>query len=247
MRYFISLSMLFMIAGCQAALPLSSNAIVSAMADHVAGPPLPPGELVDAADTADVLRHSGAKRFLVVDGDGKGDRLVRRLTSKGSGDDRVAFVRELGNGQVQQEVSEAESGLHRLAAVEDSEHAALTRFEPALQLSWGAQGKAVTTEAKATVVKADDHSQQIDAGESNMTVTHDADQRIVTPAGTFDCQRIRTDYEGRFGMARVKSTRYQYFALEVGLVAEHYEEKGVALIVPWKKSHTIVRLPDETE
>lgn len=54
----------------------------------------------------------------------------------------------------------------------------------------------------------------------------EAQEKLTTPAGTFDCYKISFDIESKMGFA-VKAKGVQWYAQEVGLVkAENYDTKG---------------------
>lgn len=126
-----------------------------------------------------------------------------------------------------------EDGAILAGAVEDLEHEALTRYDPPLpMLPAGIEpGEPMTSRADLTVLDRSNPDRQKDRGSCERTITYEADQSVITPAGRFDCLRIRSEYEADLTLATVTQTSVAWYAPRVGMVAERYREQVKAFII----------------
>jgi hypothetical protein len=226
------------LAGCQAGQPTEPGGAVEAMRGHVVGAVRQPTELdVNAAYAT--LNEWQAKFVVVGERAGPASLVatVRRVD-----DEQAPWRRDMANGQVQH-LRQAGPGVIEMVAVEDDKHDVISLFAPPLVVMDAGltPGEPRRIESEVRVVKRGNRSQQVDQGRCVWSIVYDGDQRVRTPAGTFDCKRIRTEYRGRFTAAQVTSVTHAYPHETLGLIAESYRENGAAFFVPWSKSRTILR------
>ncbi len=139
-------------------------------------------------------------------------------------------------------------GTIRLLAVDDLDRQVRSRFDGGLVVYVpGMGGEPIETQADVTVTGLDDPNDPVDRGRATMRVSCHARRTVHAPAGRYDAYHIVTDFHARFGMAQVTSHTDTYRAPGRGVVLERYTEKGVALIVPWNKSYTIVLTRHDSE
>ncbi len=123
-----------------------------------------------------------------------------------------------------------------LVLVRSVEHAddAITVFDPPM-LAMPAQlppGETRTQELRM-VVHPRGRPERIKAqGPARRTVVYEVDQRVRTPAGEFDCRRVRSLLVAELGTARVRVETRQWFAAGAGLVAEESTERVTTLGIP---------------
>ncbi len=234
----LSFAALVVLAGCQV-VSTAGNPVakVEAMSDHVAGPPREPTPVADPP-IADL--EAGETKYEIAAGKDAGKTIVRTVRRVDE-DEASPWRRDMGHGRVQY-LRRTDEGVVELTAIEEAERKAITRFDEALVVMTPKlkPDEPLKMTTKATVFSRDDPGVQIDRGDCAWTLTYDADQRIVTPAGTFDCRRIRAEYRGQFSLAKVTSVTWLYYTPTGELAAEHYEERGTAIFLPWTKTHTIL-------
>jgi len=108
-------------------------------------------------------------------------------------------------------------------------------------------GKLVASESRIEIFRQDKPTKRIDHGTCRMTVVYDADQTLAVPAGRFDCRRINMACSARFGMGAMQTETTLYCTPKVGVVAEHYAERGRIFILPHGVKRTIIlsQAPDD--
>ena len=166
-------------------------------------------------------------------GDGEDGDASRSLRLERVADDpKYPYRLHTANGRIEH-IGLGKEGSLIVGAVEDLEHEALTRYDPALPLIPAdlKQDEPMTSKAKLTVLDRNNPDQERDSGSCEQTITYEADQRVITPAGQFDCLRLRTEYKAELTLATVNQTSRDWYAPRVGLVAKEHEERVRAFIL----------------
>ncbi len=122
-------------------------------------------------------------------------------------------------------LSVAEDGSVKFEAMDIIEKGVIARFSPALTAAPAVlePGKVYTSAAEMTIVDRQDTSHVKATGSAVMTVVYDADQPLATPAGKFDCHRVRLTCEADFGWGSMTIVSTFFYAEGAGLVAEEYD------------------------
>jgi len=228
-------------AGCQMKPPEGVQAVAS-MAPYVAGAPMPPTAIPPEAQF--VLLEPGVDEFRIVSGKGEGGRREQTVTR--ADDSSSPWRLDNGAGQVQH-LGRTADGSVVITAIEDQQHNVITRFQTSLPLMPAdpAPGEPISVTTPIEVYRRDQLDKPMATGESTLTLTHEADQRLRWGGRDRLARRFRIDYQGSFGVASVQSMSVLFYVDGLGLVAEHYREQGNAFLVPWSKQYTMVRIPRE--
>lgn len=129
-----------------------------------------------------------------------------------------------------------------MGAVEELEHQALTIYDPPLPVIPAAlkPGQSMTVNCKMTVLNRQDNTRQIDKGTCAKTITYDADQSILRPAGPVECRRLTSTYTAKLGLASVEIQAQEWYAENQGLIAEKSDQKIHALIFTFGGAKTLI-------
>ncbi len=91
-------------------------------------------------------------------------------------------------------------------------------------------GGAHTSGDVRMVVRPLNRPDQIKAqGTVRHSTTYEADETLRTPAGTFETYRLVSRFEADLGASTVENVTYQWFAPDIGMVAERRHEQTRAL------------------
>lgn len=173
------------------------------------------------------------------EGDAEATRPVR--LKRVDDDPEFPFRLHTANGRIEH-IGLDKDGSLLIGAVEDLEHDALTRYDPALPRLPAdlKQDEPMRFKAKLTVLDRNDTDRERDRGSCEQAITYEADQRVITPAGRFNCLRIRTEYKAELTLATVNQNTRDWYAPRVGLVAREHEERVRAFILNMDKEWRIL-------
>jgi hypothetical protein len=85
-------------------------------------------------------------------------------------------------------------------------------------------GETVSTEQKMTLPTIQNPKKIRERGTGRMELTYVGDQMMVTPFGTLECAKTREVYTSKLKNATAVRTMDRWYAAEIGLVAERWEE-----------------------
>jgi hypothetical protein len=232
---------LLIAAGCQMKPP-EGVLTIDPMGPYVAGAPMPPSPIPSEARLA--ILEPGIDRFRIVAGKGEGETRAQTLTRVE--DASAPWRLDNGAGQVQH-LKRTGDGSLVMTAIEDQQHNVITRFETPLPVMPAVPppGEPISVTTPIEVYRRDQLDEPMATGESTLTLTYEADQRLRWAGRDLFARRFRVDYEGSFGVATVQSMSVLFYVDKLGLLAEHYREQGNAFLVPWSKQYTMVRIPPE--
>lgn len=87
-----------------------------------------------------------------------------------------------------------------------------------------AAGQMVSEEQKMTLPTIKDPKKIRERGTGRMELTYVGNQMVTTPVGTFECAKTREVYTSKLKNATAVRTMDRWYAAEIGLVAERWEE-----------------------
>lgn len=223
-------------AGCNA--PLAEDPGPTALGEHLVGPARQPAPIADGAALSPLREGTWTYRFIDAEKAGQ----TARLRLEKVDDPEAPWRRHAPDYQQVRHLSADGEGGLRLHVVVDIGRDAITRFEPALPvlLTDLKPNEPVTNTAQTTVTRHTNPDRQLATGESSMTLTLDGEQKVKTPAGTFDTKRIKIEYTADLSFAKVNSVTWAYYAKGIGIVAEHHDEQTVVVMFPKHRERTIV-------
>lgn len=199
----------------------------------------------DALLAADLLApRTGMWRYLVVAGDNPGNVVQFKRTAtkehgaswaNHEGDDRTEFWATDGRGNLQ------------LTAVYEAQDQAVSLFEPPFTVPAELRpGEPHQEKSSMRVVDARTLSTQKASGTATRTIEYVGNERIRTPLGTHDAQRIVLHFLAEMGVATAETTSTYYIVPGLGLVAEETTER-VRILGMFGRSmdRTIVLVADD--
>lgn len=221
------------LAGCQAKLPEST--LVESIESYADSPLRAPRLLTDGK--LDVPLETRTMRFRYVDKAHAGKTMLVRYEAE-QGIRSTRYREGIDTAQLVRD----DDGRMLMKTIDKDKHDVRTVFKPPIPvlIPDASVGETLEFEGTAHVYKRDHLDKVWSEGPYHLTVIDEGRQTLNLPAGQFQCRRYRVDYRGRFSVASVTSRTIAWYASGVGLVAEHYEESGVFLFVPWKENYTVV-------
>lgn len=104
---------------------------------------------------------------------------------------------------------------------EDNDNEALSRFTPGqpLMVVGLKPGESRKVAVKVQVADISNPKKITHKGALNITYTYIGAYKVTVPAGSFEAQLIRWDYEGSVGPADIEQTDYRLIAPHAGMVA----------------------------
>ncbi len=136
-------------------------------------------------------------------------------------------------GQRVERVRRAADGSVMLESLVNLDKNIIAKFTPALCVMTATldPGSVHETKAEMFVVSREHPKHKKADGTGVMTVVYDADQTLTTPAGKFECHRIRVTCDADFGLGSTHSVSTYYYADKIGLVAECYDSQSTLLMI----------------
>lgn len=218
--------------------PVADVESLDTLAEFIVGPARMPGPLTDVSDL--LAMRPELRRYRVVAGnDGRESMTV--LISAIDSSDNPSWSTEDSAGRIAI-LTPLDDGSWITARAEDLSHSATTQYDPPIAVLPAAldPNQPTTIRAAVRVVSRDDPAMQMDRGTCEQTIRYEAVQRLRTPAGTFDCHRLRVDYTADLNLAKVHQQSWRFLSPDVGLVAEVSNEQVTALLLGWTTQRTMV-------
>ncbi|QNN21076.1 hypothetical protein HED60_01920 [Planctomycetales bacterium ZRK34] len=184
---------------------------------------------------------SDSIKLMVTAGDGVGE-VVNIDVTKVNDDADFPYRRALPGDRIEH-VGYAADGSIIVGAVEDLSHNVITYFDPPMPLLPVnlKPDEPQSFKSKMKIVSRKNPQMVTDTGEASKTITHDADQTVVTPVGKFKAYRVHATYTAVLKTARVQTAEDAWYNPKLGLVAERDSETVTALILQWTNKKTIIR------
>lgn len=221
-------------ATSQTAVPPPAKPDPAALREYTAGTPRQPQKAVVVEHVWIGRDHSAM--YEVEDTDGAlGDG---RMTLQGDSDS-WNYARL---GQRIEKLEAGEDGSLMLRELDNIEKGVIIRFNPPVMVVPARlePGKPVTTTARMTILERADPTNVRSSGKMKVTVVYDATQTLNTPAGRFDCHRVRLNWDADFGFGSTHSAITCYYNEKVGLVAEDYQSRTTILLFKDSRQITAV-------
>ncbi|MBI1369276.1 MAG: hypothetical protein GC162_11570 [Planctomycetes bacterium] len=179
------------------------------------------------------------RSYLIVEGDATGSHVVLSMTEDPTD---AAFPWRVTDGERVEHLGRADDGSIVLGAVEDKPHNALTIYDPPMPLLPAGlePGKSMQFTSKMTIVGLDHPDQQRDRGTATRTITHIADQTVITPSGSVRTRKIKSEEDAKLGLASVHVEDVHWYAPKRGLMAEDHTENVTALFLHWTTHRLII-------
>lgn len=211
---------------------------LTALATHTVGPAKAPQTVVDAADLM-ALRPEW-RTYRIIGGNEVRDA-ISVIIEPIEGEDRPTWRVEQGDGRIQT-MRLREDGALVVPRVTDLKNNAVTHYAAPLVFLPGTlePNVPVRSGGPVRVVSRDDPDGQLSRGSCTQMLYYEGRQRLQTPAGSFDCHRLRIEYDAELNTATVKRRAWAFFAPGVGLVAEVSDEQVRALLLGWVTQRTMV-------
>jgi hypothetical protein len=180
-------------------------------------------------------------KLMITAGDDVGE-VVSIDVTKAPGDDDFPYRRALPDQRIEH-LGYAADGSIVVGAVEDLSHNVITTFDPPMPLVPVnlRPNEPQTFKSKMKIVSRKNPEQVTDTGEASKTITHDADQVVITPVGRFKAFRVHATYTAVLKTARVQTTEDSWYNPTLGLVADRDSETVTALILQWTHKKTMIR------
>lgn len=227
---------LALLTACQA--PKIDEPVPEVLAPYTAGPPRQPSPI--ASDAVLSPLEPWVWRYERVDDKHAGETLTYWIEKVE--DPHAPYRRHVEPTKQVRHLAASKPGWVELAGVTDYDREVVTVFEDPLPVMRNdlKPGEPKRSTSKAVVHKLGDPDSVVQRGEATMTIVHEADQKIKTPAGQFQTRRIRLTFVSDFTMASVRSVSVIYYVEGLGIVAEKSTEKGRATIFPWTKEKAFI-------
>ena len=206
---------------------------------YLQGAPRQPREAVGAAQLW--IGREQAAKYTVADSNASKSGTARgEMTLKG-GDRRGQWQYER-LGQRIEFLTVAADGSVVLDRLENIERGVIVKLNPPVAVLPARlePNRPVRHDVRMTVYDRGNPSQVKSSGKAVITVRYDADQTLSTPAGRFDCHRIRLTWDADFGFGTTASTTTCYYAEGVGLIAEDYDAQTTILLFTEERHITAV-------
>lgn len=234
--------LLMPLPGCS--VPLAQEPGPEVMQAWAAAPATAPVALKPGADLSPLRPGTWTYKYEGNEFDGD----VSTLRTEQSEEDPNVWLRHADEYKQTRYLRSDGKGGVVMSKVVDRDRNAVTIFEPAIPVLKVDMppNTPVTYESHANVAFLSNPKMQMDSGTCRMTIEHDGDQKLTTPAGTFQVKRFKLKFETDFKFADVNSIAWIYYADNIGIIAEYYAEEGRAFVVPWSKKRTII-LTDYTK
>lgn len=175
-------------------------------------------------------REAGqTSRFAVESGEHEDAVIVRIIKASESDADFMVREQVKEDGQVISErfVQVGADGSLVMPRMHNTKRGRITRFEPALTLAPASlvQGEPYEQKVKVEVADLDNPDDIQERGTGTSTITYLGMERIRTPAGEFEAHLVRSKLTTEFTAAKAERVTDRWYAADVGLVGESYEEK----------------------
>lgn len=179
-----------------------------------------------SSEQMEMLQASSA-RFRVEQGEGEGEVVVREIVA---GDDDATTLREFIEDHElisEQFVRQDTDGSLLMHTMHNTRRGRITTFEPPLVLMPAhlPTDEVYEQSVRVFVADLDDPEQINERGTGESVIRYRGIQRIQTPAGAFDAHLVRSELTTDFGPAKAQRITDRWYAPDLGLVAESYEER----------------------
>lgn len=224
---------LLMLASCKAP-PVVMDLEAYNLEDPTQPTPMP-------APTALYPLKAQSIKLMITAGDDAGE-VVSIDVTRDKDDEDFPYRRALPDQRIEH-LGYAADGSIVVGAVEDLPHNVITTFDPPMPLLPVnlKPNEAQEFKSKMRIVSRKNPQMVTDTGEATRTITHDADQVVVTPVGKFRTFRIHATYTAVLKTARVQTVEDSWYSPKLGLIAERDTETVTALILQWTHKKTMIR------
>lgn len=198
----------------------------------------------DAIMAADLFHpNTGVLRYKIVSGDKSGDY----LDFKRSPTDLHGAAWASAEGEVRTDFwSTDDNGNVQLKAVFDDQDNAVSLFDPPLTLPHQLRpGEPHREQAAIRVVDAKNPAVQKASGKATRTMEYIDNQRIRTPLGVLDAQRLVVHFLAEMGVATAETTSTYFIVPGLGMVAEETSERITILGVFGRSYDRTIVLVDD--
>lgn len=216
-----------------------ASANPAAMQPYLQGAPRKPRVAISAADVWTGREH--AAHYTVLDSDSptrgpsRGEMSLEATERPG----RWNYQRL---GQRVEFLTVADDGSITMDGLENIERDVTVKLVPAVAVLPARlePDRPIRREVRMTVYDRQNPSRVKSSGDAVITLCYDADQTLNTPAGKFECRRIRLTWDADFGFGSTSSTTTCYYADDVGLIAENYDAHTTILLFTEERHITAV-------